>query len=322
MYKPVKLLPAYKDYLWGGTKLGTQYGKQSEKDIIAESWELSIHEDGQSSIASGSYSGYTLEAYIKEVGVGCLGLKAKCFGNKLPILIKFIDAKDTLSIQVHPDNAYARANEGDSGKTEMWVILEHEPGACLYVGVNQMVTKEELRTAIQRGEIDTVLRKLPVHKGDVFFIPAGKIHAIGKGIVICEIQQCSNITYRLYDFDRLDVNGNKRSLHLQKALDVADVEPGILNTDPELTLSTTSEAVIQLLRSCRYFNTYRYRVDSTVRFCSSQESFIALICLDGKAELRGTSGTLNFQKGETIFIPAQDDAFTVTGHCEFLAVTL
>jgi len=324
LHAPVKLIPAYKDYLWGGTKLADRYGKQSSTaDILAESWELSTHKDGQSVIADGPFAGYTLRDYLSELGSNVLGHKAEAQDGELPILVKFMDARESLSIQVHPDNAYAQEHEGDSGKTEMWLILESEPGAFLYFGVKQAVTREALEQMIQRGDIDSALQRVPAKKGDIFFIPAGTIHAIGAGLVICEIQQSSNATYRLYDFDRVDSSGAKRELHLKRALDVAILIPQAINTAPELILCDSAQMHISLLRSCQYFSTYRYQLsDTSVTIHGSEESFLALVCLHGTAELYSDAGALDVSCGDSIFIPAQNAAYTLRGSCEFLIITL
>ena len=323
MFSPVKLAPAFKEYLWGGEKLAGSYGKKSDAKMIAESWELSTHKDGLSAIAEGPFAGYTLKRYIEELGVGILGNQAAAQGAELPILIKLIDAREALSIQVHPGDAYAKQREGDNGKTEMWLILESEPDAFLYCGVDREISREEMAQMVKSGDVESVLRRVPVKKGDVFFIPPGTIHAIGRGIVICEIQQCSNVTYRLYDFGRIDNAGNKRPLHLDKALDVAVLTPQALNTAPELVIYDGGTVQISLLRACGYFKTYRYHIcDAQVRFRSSQESFLALVCLDGGGELVYEAGTMRIKKGESVFCPAQDAAYTVKGSCEFLLVTL
>ena len=206
MLKPFKLTPAFKDYLWGGEKLKTLYNKKCDMDIVAESWELSCHKDGKSTIIGGEFEGETLSDYIQNHGKGVLGKNASKF-DYFPILIKFIDAKGDLSVQVHPDDEYALKNEGEYGKTEMWYILECEEGATLYYGFKRDVTRAEYENAIKNNTLTDILNKVPVNKGDVFFIEAGTVHAIGKGIVICEIQQNSNTTYRVYDYNRKDKDG-------------------------------------------------------------------------------------------------------------------
>ena len=195
----VKLCPSYKDYLWGGKKLITDFYKEYDGDVLAESWELSCHKDGPSYIAAGEYAGETLEQYIIMEGKKILGRHARKF-SKFPVLIKFIDAAEDLSVQVHPGDEYAIKNENQYGKTEMWYVVDCEEGASLYYGFAREVSTEELEQRIRDNTLLEVLNKIYVKKGDVLFIEPGTIHAIGKGNVIAEIQQNSNVTYRVYDY--------------------------------------------------------------------------------------------------------------------------
>ena len=198
----LKLKPSGKDYIWGGHKLVDNYGKEMTGDRLAETWELSCNPDGPSFVANGEDAGKTLRQYIEEHGKKVLGTNCERFED-FPILTKFIDAQDNLSIQVHPDNEYALKNEGQYGKTEMWYVVDAEEGACLYHGFNREISKDEFAKRIEEDTLLEVLNKVPVHKGDVFFIEAGTIHAIGKGLIIAEIQQNSNVTYRVYDYGRV-----------------------------------------------------------------------------------------------------------------------
>ena len=219
-----KLQPSYKDYLWGGHRLVDEYGKDYDGDILAESWELSCHPDGPSTIVNGPYAGKTLEEYIETAGKEVLGSNCRRFRD-FPILIKFIDAKQNLSIQVHPDNRYALKNEGQYGKTEMWYVVDAEKDAFLYYGFKKEISREEFARRIQEDTLLEVLNAVPVHKGDVLFIESGTIHAIGKGILIAEIQQNSNVTYRVYDYGRVGKDGKKRDLHIEQALAVTNRVP-------------------------------------------------------------------------------------------------
>ena len=220
-YTPVKLSPVFKDYLWGGTRLKTEFSKQSDMTPLAESWELSAHKDGQSTVAEGEYAGLTLTAYLDTVGREVLGTNCEKY-DYFPLLIKLIDAKGDLSVQVHPSDEYALEHEGEYGKTEMWYILDCDEGAALYYGFKEDTTREAYEAAIREGRLTDILNRVPVKRGDVFFIPAGTVHAIGAGILICEIQQNSNTTYRVYDYNRRDKDGNLRPLHVEKALAVSD----------------------------------------------------------------------------------------------------
>ncbi len=212
----VKLYPECKDYVWGGTKLKQKYGKITDKTPCAESWELSFHKDGLTKLSNGK----TLAESVTEKD---LGEKAKSFPF-FPSLIKFIDAEQNLSVQVHPSDDYALEHENSFGKTEMWYVVEAEEGAGLYVGFNKDVTKEEFEQAIKENRLTELLNFFEVKAGDCYFIPSGTIHAIAKGCLICEIQQNSNLTYRVYDYGRKDKNGNERELHVDKALKVTSLE--------------------------------------------------------------------------------------------------
>lgn len=313
--EPIKLSPAFKDYLWGGTKLKTQFGKKSNLDIVAESWELSTHKDGQSIVASGADKGLTLSQYIEKYGNNILGKNAEAF-EYFPILIKLIDAKDNLSIQVHPNDEYALKNEGEYGKTEMWYILDAENGAGLYYGFKDTISKDEFKERIENNALLEVLNRVPVKKGDVFFIPAGTVHAIGSGILICEIQQNSNTTYRVYDYDRRDAQGNPRQLHIEKALEVSDLcpPPDICQNEKEQFdgYSATN------LAKCKYFTTDKICVSSSATLSVTTDSFKALNIVDGDGTLSMNETVLPLTKGDSIFIPAQNSEFTVSGKLDII----
>lgn len=218
----VKLEPAFKEYLWGGSCLKAHFGKQSELERIAESWELSAHEAGQSVVADGRRRGMRFGTYLQRIGKAAWGWKCQAM-DRFPILVKLLDAHMDLSIQVHPDDEYALVHEQEYGKNELWYILEAEENAAVYRGFSRDVSKEEVRRRIEDGTLQEVLARVPVKPGDALFIPAGTVHAIKGGVVACEIQQNSDSTYRLYDYDRRDAYGNKRALHVDKALDVLNL---------------------------------------------------------------------------------------------------
>ena len=314
--KPIKLLPAFKDYLWGGTKLKTDFGKKSDLDIVAESWELSTHKDGQSVVAAGPDAGLTLSEYIDKHGEGILGSNAQKF-DYFPILIKLIDAKDNLSIQVHPSDDYALKNEGEYGKTEMWYVLDANEGASLYYGFKSEITKDEFEERINNNTLLDVLNKVEVHKGDMFFIESGTVHAIGKGIVICEIQQNSNTTYRVYDYDRRDANGNPRELHIKKAIDVSNLAPADQNRSASETVEHEGFSVTRLAE-CRYFTVDKVEVDSQAALTVSPDSFKSIIVTDGSGVLTFDGESVDINKGDSIFIPAQDAEYSVSGKCELI----
>ena len=307
---PVKLTPAFKDYLWGGERLKTEFCKNTDLTPLAESWELSAHKDGQSIVAEGAYKGLTLTAYLDAVGKDALGAVCEKYGY-FPLLIKLIDAKGDLSVQVHPSDEYAMEHEGEYGKTEMWYILDCEEGAALYYGFREDTAREAYESAIKEGRLTDILNRVPVKRGDVFFIPAGTVHAIGAGILICEIQQNSNTTYRVYDYNRRDKDGNLRPLHVEKALAVSD-----LKKSPALPAIPDGEDV--LLAACGYFEVRRLRFGGSGTVTATPESFTALTVTEGEGILSDGETALSFRKGDTLFIPAQKAAFTVTGACEMI----
>ena len=297
----MKLIPTGKDYLWGGTRLRDEYGKKIDMTPLAESWECSVHPDGPSFVANGQYKGKTLKEVLDE-HPEYIGTKAN---GVFPILAKFIDAKKDLSVQVHPDDEYARENENDNGKTEMWYIIDAEEGASLIYGFKHKVTKEILERAIERGELDKHLQKVEVHKGDLYFVPAGTVHGIGKGILLAEIQESSNVTYRVYDYDRVDKNGKKRPLHFDKAVQVMDmgVVPDIKQKRRMVRYYPGCSR--ELLCRCKYFETERIQVTKGFSFSVMENSFQVLMCLDGygQVEVDGDK-PVRFSKGETVFLPA------------------
>lgn len=321
MQNPVKLQPVYKDYIWGGTKLKQVYGKGGEQGgNIAESWELSTHPDGECLIAEGPDKGTSFAEYLKKQEGNAVGSKAE--GQEPPILIKFIDAKENLSVQVHPDNEYALKNENDYGKTEMWIVLSHEPGAALYYGVNRDITKEEMKERIQNHTIMEVLNRVEVQDGDVFFIPAGTIHAIGAGMVICEIQQRSNVTYRLYDYGRVGKDGKERELHIEKALETANLKAIVPDRKEAAELYDSDGNRLELLDFCPYFQTYQYDFRTELHFSTGRKTFMCLIMLEGEADLHYGNEKMNMVPGDTFFLPAQEARYTVTGIGRMIAVTL
>ena len=286
----IKLTPACKDYLWGGEKLRQDYGIQSQLHPLAEAWVLSCHPDGPSVVATGPLAGKTLPEYIQEKGLGCLGADCEKFTD-FPILAKFIDAKGDLSIQVHPSNEYALAHEHQFGKTEMWYVLDCEPGATLYYGFQHQISREEFQQRIQDNTLTEVLNAVPVEKGDLFFIPAGTLHAIRKGIVVAEIQQNSNVTYRIYDYGRVGADGKPRQLHIQQALEVTQRTPP--HPDPAFHghLAQRPHVTVAVLEG-------RFTLDC------GPESFVSVLVLEGTGILWEGDESMSLRKGESLFIPA------------------
>lgn len=219
-----RLTPACKDYLWGGERLREKYHIESECRPLAEAWVLSCHPDGMSRIAEGENKGLTLPQAAARYEGSFWGTLCARFGE-FPMLVKLIDARKDLSVQVHPDDGYAERVEHQSGKAEMWYVAEAAPGAAIYYGFDRPVTRDEIRESLKKNTLTDLLRRVPVKQGDVFYIPPGTVHAIGAGTVIAEIQQSSNVTYRLYDYGRTGADGKPRVLHTEKALAVLKPEP-------------------------------------------------------------------------------------------------
>lgn len=312
-----KLEPAFKDYLWGGTKLKEQYGKQCDYAIVAESWELSAHEAGQSVIAEGRYKGMLFGEYVRSIRKEALGWKCQAY-EEFPILIKFIDARSPLSIQVHPDDEFALIHEGEYGKNEMWYIMDCEDGASLYCGFRHEVKKEQVEEAIQAGTLQELLQEIPVKKGDTVFIPAGTVHAIGRGILICEIQQNSNSTYRLYDYGRRDKYGNMRELHLDKAMQVADFSGSGIIRQERSDCNSLQEYEKQLLGQCKYFECTKYFVKEEAVIDMDDASFAAIVILEGNGVLHTKAKQLSYKKGETFFVPAGKNSIRIVGKSELI----
>lgn len=307
------LEPAFKDYIWGGTRLRDEYGKDCSYDKVAESWELSCHKDGPSVILG---SGMTLQELIDKEGRQILGTNCERFEN-FPILIKLIDAKDNLSVQVHPDNDYAMRVEGEYGKTEMWYVVDCDEGAELLYGFKHEISKEEFAQRIADNTLLEVTNNVPVHKGDVFFIKSGTLHAIGKGILIAEIQQNSNTTYRIYDYGRVGKDGKPRELHVEKAKDVTKLAPA--ETYPDTPVVQENGASIKLLSKCEYFTTYKVDIEEKAEFDADDSSFVSLLILEGSPVVTdGKSDPVSAKKGDSLFISAGTGRFTVEGSCSLI----
>lgn len=319
----LKLEPAFKDNLWGGTKLRDIYGKKCDYNVIAESWELSTHKAGQSVIAEGPYKGTLLGEYLESHSRKLLGWKCEPF-ERFPLLIKFIDARDDLSIQVHPDDEYALQKENEYGKNEMWYIMDCEPGAYIYYGFNREVSLQEVRQRIDDCTLTEVLNKIPVQKGQTFFVKAGTVHAIGKGILICEIQQSSNVTYRMYDYGRRDRYGNLRELHVEKALDVIDYTPiDEQRSQEDVVVSEVAAAAennVNILGECKYFSVMKYEIMDCENILVDDSSFQAVVILGGEGTIRCEDVESHFKAADTYFIPAGKKKIQINGNCTLLNV--
>lgn len=314
------LSPAYKNYLWGGNKLKAKYDKQAPFATLAESWECSVHPDGLSMIASGSFSGQTLAAFLKS-HPEALGEKASLYGG-LPILVKLIDADKDLPVQVHPDDTFAKANEGQMGKTEMWYVLSAEPGATLVYGFAHDVTAETVRQAIKDNTLLVHLQTIPVHEGDVLLIEPGTIHAIGGGVLLAGVQENSDINYCVYDYGRKDENGVPRTLHIEKALSVLKLSASSPVRQRQRIVQHTPGMARELICRCRYFQVEQIRVAERGSILRVQETFFVLFVVKGKGSLSLEGEELEVTAGSTVFVPAGQDKLTVEGVLQMLLIRI
>ncbi len=332
---PILLKPAGKDYLWGGSRLNDDFAKNIDMSPLAETWECSTHPDGPSIAASGAFEGETLSEVLKE-HPEFLGthpaFRMRSAGvpvneGELPILIKLIDAKRDLSVQVHPSDAYAYEHEnGQLGKTEMWYVLDATPDASLVYGFSRDITEEELRNSIQNGQLQKYLQKVKVQRDDVFYIEAGTVHAIGAGTLVAEIQENSNLTYRMYDYNRVDRDGNLRKLHIDQALQVADRSASSAPRQPLRVLKYQKGCASELLCRCKYFEVERLLVNTErhrglVPLQAGSNSFQVLLCTRGCGLLfMEDGGYLPIFKGDCIFIPADSVPMRLHGKMQMLKV--
>ena len=328
MNEPFLLKPAAKDYLWGGSRLNDDFGKDIDISPLAETWECSTHPDGPSVIASGRYKGAELgEALVSHPEwLGAHPLATTGGRPELPILIKLIDAKKDLSVQVHPDDEFAARRENSLGKTEVWYVLDAKKDAQLVYGFNQDVTEPMIRKALGEGTIMKYLNRVPIHKNDLFFIEAGTVHAIGAGSLIAEIQENSNITYRLYDYDRIDKNGQKRPLHVDRAMEVANFKSSTEPKQAPRALRYKNGSASEMLTRCKYFQVDRLLLNTDTHrdlteFQTGSNSFHVLLCVDGCGNLFGDGYMLNFFKGDCIFIPADSIPIKLHGRAQLLDVS-
>ena len=322
---PFLLHPAVKDYLWGGTRLNDDFSKQIASDVVAETWECSSHPDGVSIAASGEWIGMPLDGILR-AHPEYLGEHARG-ASELPVLVKLIDARRDLSVQVHPSDEYAREHEnGQNGKTEMWYVMDADQDSRIAYGLHHTIGKDLFRKAIADGSVEKYLQFVPVRKNDLFFIPPGTIHAIGAGCLIAEIQQSSNLTYRLYDYNRTDRNGSKRTLHVEKGLAVADLEAMPEPRQSMRLLRYSGGTASELLCRCRYFQVERVLVNTEQRremasFRTSRESFEIILFLNGCGTMFCRDSMLQFFKGDCVFVPAGTDEIRLHARTEFLRIS-
>ena len=299
---PLKFIPILKDKIWGGTKLQQLFDKTTNSKSLGESWELSGVDDEESIVSNGFLAGNNIAELIEVYMGDLVGDKVfENFGFTFPLLFKFIDANNDLSIQVHPNDETAMERHNSFGKTEMWYVVDADENAELIIGFAKKTSKEEYSSAVESGQAEELLQKISVKRGDVFFIPAGLVHTIGKGIVIAEIQQASDITYRIYDYKRIDENGKERDLHIDQALDVINFE---VSENPKIPYNPTLNEVLNLTK-CDYFTTNIIRFDKEIiRSYASLDSFVIYMCIDGRFEINVENEKTTVEKGETVLIPA------------------
>ena len=314
----IKLNPIFKDYIWGGYRLKNDYGFDTGYDKTAEGWMLACHKDGMNTVDGGEYDGKTLQEVVDEVG------KEKLLGKRsdkypyFPVLIKLIDAYDNLSIQVHPDDKYAREVENEYGKTEMWYVLDAAEGATLIYGFKEEISSQEFKEAIENNTLLDKLNVVNVKKGDTFFIEAGTVHAIGKGAMIAEIQQNSNCTYRVYDYGRVGADGKPRELHIKKAIDVSKTVPPKYDIKPMGETKYVDKNEVQLITKCDLFSVNRYKCTNRLTLNVSENSFMHILVIDGK----GTIDDRAAKKGDSFLIPASYGDVIIGGNLEFLTTKI
>lgn len=310
MLYPLTFKPILKSVIWGGSQICPFKGITPTEEGVGESWELSHVDDNFSVVAEGELANKSLDELIKEYGKELVGGKVmERFGSRFPLLIKFIDARDNLSIQVHPDDELAKVRHNSFGKTEMWYVIKADKEASLYSGFSQQIDKEEYVKRVENNTIMDVLKKYDVSEGDVFFLPAGRVHAIGAGCFIAEIQQTSNITYRIYDYNRKDKNGNTRELHTELAKDAIDYT---LYPDYRTHYKAHTNATVNLA-DCKYFTTNLIKLDTVmVRDFEELDSFVVYICMEGSATLRDSNGyEIRIHQGQTALIPANNKTVAI-----------
>ncbi len=319
MITPIKLKPVFKEIVWGGNRLRDDYGFVTDLNNIAEAWMLCARNDGDNIIVNGENEGVLFSEYVKN-NKQLLGKKCEGY-EEFPLLIKFIDAKADLSVQVHPDDEYAKIHENSYGKTEAWYILDCDEGAELIYGFNKELSADEFRKSIEDNTFLDHVNKVKVKKGDVFFISAGTLHAIGSGIFLAEVQQNCNTTYRVYDYNR-KVNGVPRELHVEKALDVTNTVPPVRNGAPDGEPVAKDGAVEQALCSCEFFKMSTLNVDGNYSFDVDDESFVSLLILSGEGNLVSNGTDITLQPGDSIFVPAGCGKVIISGGVEVLVSSL
>lgn len=312
------LTPALKQTIWGGKRLKDSYNMQTDLSSVAEAWSLSCHPDGESVVASGEFKGLTLTQVIDKLGKQILGTNCEQTDG-FPILIKLIDAADKLSVQVHPDDEYAVLHENEKhGKTEAWYIIECDDGAELIYGFKDKLTREQFEQSIKDNTLLDKVNRVKVKPGDVALIEAGTLHAIGAGILLAEVQQSCNTTYRVYDYNRPGLDGKPRQLHIKQSLDVTKCEKPARSLDPEGKIIHHCGFSSRLLCKSKFFTMTLVDSQSNFTDYADDKSFVSVVILDGSGALVTQNETINLTKGASVFIPASDGQFNITGRFKAL----
>ena len=314
--EPFTLTPACKDYLWGGRRLKDDWGMRTDLETVAESWELSAHPAGDGVVADGPWAGRSFSEAVRAHPE----IVSRRHGpdDPFPLLVKLIDARLPLSVQVHPDDAYAAQHHGEErGKTEMWYVLDRTPGAFVYLGFRHRVSRREAGLRARDGTLPEVLRRVEVRPGEALFIPAGTVHAIGGGILLAEVQQSSNLTYRLFDYGRLGADGRPRPLHVERALDVARLAPADPTPPGALPWQALTGGQLRVLANCPAFRSGVLKLEGACTI-PAQRRFLSLLCLAGEAALSGEGETLAMSRGTSLLIPAGSPACRLDGDAELL----
>jgi mannose-6-phosphate isomerase len=315
---PILFNPILKERIWGGKKLKTVLNKSISSDITGESWEISTVVNDVSIVANGSLKGRSLNNLLENYPEAILGVKVyKQFGNQFPLLFKFLDAREDLSIQLHPNDALAKKRHNSFGKTEMWYVMQADQGARIIVGFKEKSSTEAYLQNLQNKTLVSILDEVTVKKGDVFFLETGTIHAIGAGIVIAEIQQTSDITYRIYDFDRKDAQGNTRELHNDLALEAINYEVVKSKREYATTKNKSNNIV-----TCPYFITNFIALDGKMNCINNKDSFIVLMCTEGSLDIVVNAVNYAFNQGDTILIPALISDYQLSGKATVLEIHL
>ena len=311
---PIKLNPYVSETIWGGKKLIEEYGVKTEKSNAAEGWMLSCHEAGSSTVANGEFAGKSFSEVVKEYPELC-GKNADNFED-FPILIKFIDAMDNLSVQVHPTKEYCEKTGRGQSKTECWYIIDAEEDAYLILGFEDKITPEEFKAAIENNTLTDYVSKVPVKKGDFFFIESGTLHAICKGILLAEVQESSNTTYRIYDYNRVGNDGKPRELHVEDGAAVTKLEK---YSQPDFCKGNGLDTPDRrLLADCPLFKVWKLDLNGEISGISDENSFVSLLIMDGNGTLDVCGETVSLTKGESIFIPANAGEYKISGNMEII----